>query len=511
MKRLFALFFLIASGLSAFAQLGADGFYRIRNYGTGNYIWVCDNTGSINYAATTADMGAMQLWSGLDKAISEPASVIYLSEHDGRWDAEAQGTGVYEMIQHYVQVQYLGLVDGMSLYQIFATESGLTLYLSDDGRWSMKYEFSLLGTKEKGAARRWVPELIDASTDSYFGVKPSVTVGDKHYAPFYAAFAFSFASQGMKAYYITKVDGNIAVIKQIEQEVIPASTPVLIECSSTNPSDNRLNLLAGNFPALDKNLLKGVFFCNEFRSASKDAITAFDANTMRVWSANADGKLVLSTSTDGLHINVRNDDGLRYLNANQSFLPVSEGTPEELQLMTESEYESYVIANTEYQLTYNVDGVEYMKDSLKAGETINLPTAPVKEGYTFSGWSEVPATMPAHDVTVTGTFSINSYKVTFMYGETIFRVISVNYGEEIPLPESLDSDRYILITWIGVPATMPAHDLVIKANFVDDINAVAGIKKARYYQLDGLITKGMYRGLNIIRFSDGTTKKVLVK
>jgi len=30
--------------------------------------------------------------------------------------------------------------------------------------------------------------------------------------------------------------------------------------------------------------------------------------------------------------------------------------------------------------------------------------APSKEGYTFSGWSEIPETMPAHDVTITGRF-----------------------------------------------------------------------------------------------------------
>ena len=31
----------------------------------------------------------------------------------------------------------------------------------------------------------------------------------------------------------------------------------------------------------------------------------------------------------------------------------------------------------------------------------------MKKGYTFSGWSEIPETMPAHDVTVTGSFEID--------------------------------------------------------------------------------------------------------
>lgn len=55
-------------------------------------------------------------------------------------------------------------------------------------------------------------------------------------------------------------------------------------------------------------------------------------------------------------------------------------------------------------LTYNVDGEEYRSYQIEEGETITPEPVPTKEGYTFFGWSEIPATMPAQDVTVTGTF-----------------------------------------------------------------------------------------------------------
>ena len=635
MKRYFLFLFAISSVCLSFAQLSGNGFYRIKNYSSNYYLWVCDNTGSIDYASTSADLGALQLWDGLDNAISEPASVLYLTEQgDGsHWDAESQGTGIYKFVQHYVQVRNTGSKDGVMLYQVFASEAGLTLYLADAGSWSVVHKFHLLGTNGTGAATRWIVEPINASTDNYFGLTPTITVGNKYYAPLYADFAFSFASSGMKAYSLSKIDGNIAVIAPIEQEVVPALTPVLIECSSPDKSNNRLNLLRGTYSAVSNNMLKGVFFCNEFRSSSKDAITAFNASTMRVWGANAEGKLVLNTSTDELHVNRKGDDGYRYLNANQSYLPVSAGTPSELVVMTEAEYAEYK-ANIKYTVTYVVDGKVYKTTELKAGETISPEQAPVKEGYTFSGWSGVPATMPANDITITGTFSINSYKltyvvdgvayktttvnfgtaltaeqapvkegytfsgwsevpatmpandvtvtgtfsvnsyeltyvvdgvtyktttvnfgatltaeqapvkegytfsgwsevpttmpandvtitgsfsinsynVTFMYGDNMLKTISVQYGATIPLPTSLGSERYTLIEWLDVPASMPAHDVTINANFIDDIRRVAvDDLRNQYIQLNGVYTTTPSRGIHVIRMSDGTVKKVLVK
>jgi len=66
-----------------------------------------------------------------------------------------------------------------------------------------------------------------------------------------------------------------------------------------------------------------------------------------------------------------------------------------------------------YKLTYKVDGAEYKSYELEYGAKITPEPAPTKEGYTFSGWSEIPETMPAHEVMVTGTFSVNKYKLTY--------------------------------------------------------------------------------------------------
>ena len=66
-----------------------------------------------------------------------------------------------------------------------------------------------------------------------------------------------------------------------------------------------------------------------------------------------------------------------------------------------------------YTLSYIVDDEVYKSYELEEGEQITPEPSPTKDGYTFSGWSEVPATMPANDVTITGSFSINKYKLVY--------------------------------------------------------------------------------------------------
>ena len=156
-----------------------------------------------------------------------------------------------------------------------------------------------------------------------------------------------------------------------------------------------------------------------------------------------------------------------------------------------------------YLLTYKVDGEIYATDSIKYGATIEPIAAPTKEGHTFSGWSEIPETMPANDVVVEGTFSINSYTVTFMVNGEVYETMTVEYSAEIELPTPPEKEGYIFTGWIGVPATMPAEDIVIEGRFEVDttgINAVTlDLEKNEVYNLKGQritesenITRGIY-------------------
>ena len=71
-------------------------------------------------------------------------------------------------------------------------------------------------------------------------------------------------------------------------------------------------------------------------------------------------------------------------------------------------YDIVALNIPKHQLAYFVDDALYKSFTLEEGEYITPEPAPEKEGYTFSGWSEIPERMPKHDVTVTGSFTLTS-------------------------------------------------------------------------------------------------------
>ncbi len=107
----------------------------------------------------------------------------------------------------------------------------------------------------------------------------------------------------------------------------------------------------------------------------------------------------------------------------------------------------------QYTLTYLVDGEENKTLQVDYKAAITPEPAPEKEGYTFSGWSEVPETMPAHDVTVTAVYETG----------------------------------------------------------IAEIMMMAQQGQVRIYAPNGKLLNKLQKGLNIVVMKDGTTKKVVVK
>ena len=102
------------------------------------------------------------------------------------------------------------------------------------------------------------------------------------------------------------------------------------------------------------------------------------------------------------------------------------------------------------------------------GTAIAAPANPTREGYTFIGWDKaIPATMPAGDMTITAQWRINQYTITFNTdGGSAVAPITQDYGTAITAPEAPTKIGYTFAGWNPeIPATMPAENLTITAQW----------------------------------------------
>ena len=123
------------------------------------------------------------------------------------------------------------------------------------------------------------------------------------------------------------------------------------------------------------------------------------------------------------------------------------------------------IDGVDFHLIYMVNDEKYKNVWYEVGESIVPEKLPTKEGYTFSGWSEIPETMPDHDVIVTGSFTINKYNLTYIVDNKEYKSYDVEYNSEITLEENPKKKGMTFSGWWNVPQTMPAHDVEITGSF----------------------------------------------
>ena len=99
------------------------------------------------------------------------------------------------------------------------------------------------------------------------------------------------------------------------------------------------------------------------------------------------------------------------------------------------------------------------------GSEITVP-APELTGYTFAGWDkEVPATVPAENATFTAKWTVNQYTVTFKLNNGSADIVfTQDYGTEIVVPSDFQRENDIFVGWdVEIPETMPAGDVIINA------------------------------------------------
>lgn len=345
--------------MTAFAQQLTEGFYRVQNYGSQRYLYVRDCTGEISTGG--ADMDACELWPNLENAISDPGSIMYLEKHGSQWDITSQATGVHEMTNMYMTINYDG-----KFCQVYAEGQ----YLYETGTSDDKPDMGFIGAKNASSMpgktnyRLWNTPKVDSNTDNYFGFKPTIAAGGKYYAPFFADFGYAPKNNNVKTWYVSQVDkkNGIAVIKEITGTVAKQQA-VFVECSSPTPSNNKVDLMTTG-TAASNNALKGVFFCNEERSykahSGNPAYVEFNPSTMRLLAPGSDGKLTFQNTSETLvNAYIYKNKKWQYIKCiphNTSYLTVDADCPANLKVMTESEYEEYLKSLEPERATGDVNG-----------------------------------------------------------------------------------------------------------------------------------------------------------
>ena len=339
-KTILSIALACVSGLTAHAQYNGKGYYRIQNVVTERYMSLCDNySQGINYTTTTVDAGALVTKKNFDEVVTDPGTIFYIQDvSDTEYNISAQGANLYNMIKYYIRLQALN--DGS--YRAWQIDQGQMLFLSDRNN-NPTAEQSYVDTKTS-STQKWYIKPVNVD-DNYIGIKPMFECGGKYYATFYADFAFSFASSGMRAMYINKIQYNGTATYKVIEGTVPAGTPVIIECSSSLPADNKLQIETTSPAAITDNLLTGVYFGMGVRASDHFNCTPFDSTSMRVLGISEDGRLAINNA-DTYMADILTKEGANYeytystikaIPHNTAYVKVSSTIPTELKLYADGD------------------------------------------------------------------------------------------------------------------------------------------------------------------------------
>ena len=128
------------------------------------------------------------------------------------------------------------------------------------------------------------------------------------------------------------------------------------------------------------------------------------------------------------------------------------------------ELNATLIEEGKYTVSFVVDGETYFTFTGYEGDVIDIPEAPEKLGHTFAGWDGMPESgvLPAENITVTAVWSINTYTITYTVNGEEFTVQIYEYGTAVTAPEYTVPEGHTFSGW-NVPETMPAENLVVDA------------------------------------------------
>ena len=384
---------------SAWGQLAPEKYkyYRVQNTSTKRYVSVRDNVGSVSVSSKTADVKAVEMVSGFNNVVSDPATIIGLTDKGANYyDFSAQGTRVSDIIKktnviikpvtddsYLVYVTYKGSAGGMTGYA--------NAYLTDPGSdIAVGYADSESSARKGNGIWSVIPVANDGS--NYFGVNMDLNANGKYYTTLYTDFPYQL-SEGMKAYVVSEIDGGKVNLEDISPYV-PAETPVILESGSSSASDNKLQPLATTVnSSFTANNLKGVYFNHD--AGDKHTVrTAFAKTTMRLLNVK-DGEIVFV------------DEGDAYIPANTAYLNVASGSSSTLTIGKISSASSSIPGTQENP-----------EDKMNHGTA----TDPISVADAIANAKAIGTEASAKDFYVKGKISSIKFEYSAQYGTATYNI-----------------------------------------------------------------------------------------
>ena len=140
---------------------------------------------------------------------------------------------------------------------------------------------------------------------------------------------------------------------------------------------------------------------------------------------------------------------------------------------------TYIV--NKYTVIFKIGEDVISEEELDYGAAIVAPDAPSKEGYTFSGWGEVAATVPVDGATYEGSYTVNKYTVIFKIGDEVISSEELEYGAAIEAPDAPSKEGYTFNGWGEVAATVPVDGATYEGSYTVNKYTVS------YYFEDGLV------------------------
>ena len=388
---------------SAWGQLAPEKYkyYRIQNTKTKRYVSVRDGVGSVNVSKKTADVKAVEMVTGFNNVVSDPATIIGLTDNGPAgvtaryFDASAQGTSISQIINKDRARVIIDVTDDSYLVYVTYTASSrvgsANAYLTDPGSdIAVGYADSKPSARKENGIWSIIPVTNDGS--NYFGVNMDLSANGKYYTTLYTDFPYQL-SEGMKAYVVSEIDGSKVNLEDISPYV-PAETPVILESSYSLASDNKLQLLATTVNlSFAANNLKGVYF-NHDAGGKHTVRTAFAKKTMRLLTVK-DGEIAFVNEGDA------------YIPANTAYLQVPSGTSSTLTIGKISSSSS-TIPGTQ----------EDPENKMNHGTATN----PISVADAIANAKAIGSTASAKDFYVKGKISSIKFEYSAQYGTATYNI-----------------------------------------------------------------------------------------